>query len=198
VQERILEVRHDRPRLRPCPPFRPRGPASSRHLVGLLTHELERSHAFSPPRLIPQDCQGDNGSNATALSPEPGVSQTRAAPEHSGGAVPDSHRSSLFAGGKQRLSPGHQSRRRSVPIGQRLSTMPARPGETARFARRRHAMANPAGREAVRREAVTVARGRAARPGQAVRMAVFAPRARSLARGKKPPTLLKPLRRHRR
>jgi hypothetical protein len=48
VQERILEVRHDRPPVRPCPPSRPRGPASSRHLVGLLTHELGQPHAFSP------------------------------------------------------------------------------------------------------------------------------------------------------
>ncbi len=191
-------MHHDRPRLRPCPPFRPRGPASSRHLVGLLTHELERSHAFSPPRQFPQDCQGDNGSNATALSPEPGVSQTRVAPEHSGGAVPDLHRSSLFAGGKQRLSPGHQSRWRSVPIGQMLSTMPARPGEAAKFAWRRSVVANPAGCEAFRREAVTVGRGRAARAGQTVRMAVFTPRAGSPGLGKKPSTLLKPLRRHRR
>jgi len=74
VQERILEVRRDRPRLRPCPPSRPRGPASSRHLVGLLTHELERSHAFSPPRSPLKGALGDNGSNATALSSKPGNS----------------------------------------------------------------------------------------------------------------------------
>jgi len=34
----------------------------------------------------------------------------RKSPDHSGGAVPDSHRSSLFAGQEQLLAPGHQSR----------------------------------------------------------------------------------------
>jgi len=33
----------------------------------------------------------------------------RKSPDHSGGAVPDSHRSSLFAGQEQLPSPGHQS-----------------------------------------------------------------------------------------
>jgi hypothetical protein len=53
------------------------------------------------------------------------VSQTRKSPEHSGGAVPDSHRSSLFAGWKKLLPAGHQSRRRSIPIRLTLSTEPA-------------------------------------------------------------------------
>ena len=34
----------------------------------------------------------------------------RKSPDHSGGAVPDSHRSSLFAGRRQLPAPGHQSR----------------------------------------------------------------------------------------
>jgi hypothetical protein len=192
-------VHHDRPRLQPCLPTRPRGPTSSRHLVGLLTHELERSHAFSPPPAAHSGVRRTTMARMRPPSlPDLGIPQARKSPEHSGGAVPDLHRSSLFAGGKQRLSPGHQSRWRSVPIGQMLSTMPARSGEAAKFAWRRSVVANPAGCKAFWREAVTVARGRAARAGQTVCMAVFAPRARSPARGKKPSTLLKPLRRHRR
>jgi hypothetical protein len=35
---------------------------------------------------------------------------SRKSPDHSGGAVPDSHRSSLFAGQEQLPAPGHQSR----------------------------------------------------------------------------------------
>ena len=34
----------------------------------------------------------------------------RKSPDHSGGAVPDSHRSSLFSGQEQLPAPGHQSR----------------------------------------------------------------------------------------
>ena len=53
------------------------------------------------------------------------VAQGRKSPEHSGGAVPDSHRSSLFAGRTQLRMTGHQSRWRSVPIRPTLSTVPA-------------------------------------------------------------------------
>jgi hypothetical protein len=71
----------NRPLSRPCPPSRPRGPACSRRLVGLLTPRLCRLHAFS---------RADVRRN--------GSKQPASTPGHSGGAVPESHRSSLFAG----------------------------------------------------------------------------------------------------
>jgi len=66
------------------------------------------------------------------------ASQTRKSPEHSGGAVPDSHRSSLFAGRPQLRTPGHQSRRPSVAVAVTLSTRPAAPGPGRKL---RHAAA---------------------------------------------------------
>jgi len=198
VQERILEVRHDRPRLRTCPPFRPRGPAGSRHLVGLLTHELERSHAFSPPRQIPQDCQGDNGSNATALSPEPGFPRPEIRPNTAAGpsrirtgvpCLPDE--SSGFLPATRVVGRMYRSREacqweeaiRHGPQSQPPAVLVA---------------SNSAGHEALGREEMTVAGGHAARLRQAAGTAVFARRAGPPGREKKASDTLKPPRRHRR
>jgi hypothetical protein len=104
-------------RERPCPPPRPRGPANPWRLVGLLTPRLGRPHAFSPPRR----CDGGNGQKRPTSTPG-----------HSGGAVPDSHRSSLFAGRASDRDAGHQSRRQSVGVGQGLSNRSTAPGAARR------------------------------------------------------------------
>ena len=104
-------------RERSCPPPRPRGPANPWQLVGLLTPKLSRSHAFSPPR----QCDGGNGQKRPTSTPG-----------HSGGAVPDSHRSSLFAGCTSVREAGHQSRRESVGVGQGVSNRSRSPGAARR------------------------------------------------------------------
>jgi len=104
----------NRPLVRPCPPFRPRGPACSRQLVGLLTPRLGRLHAFS------RSPRRRNGARQPASSPG-----------HSGGAVPESHRSSLFAGRGELPAAGHQSQWENVPVVPSLSTFP-RPPAVAR------------------------------------------------------------------
>ena len=98
-------------------PPRPRGPANPWQLVGLLTPRLGRPHAFSPPRRS----AGGNGQKRPTSTPG-----------HSGGAVPDSHRSSLFAGRASDRGAGHQSRRKSVGVGQGLSNRSTPPGAARR------------------------------------------------------------------
>ena len=56
----------DRPLSQSCQPFRPRRLASSWHLVGLLTHKLGKSHAFS--RLPQQHSQWQESDRPFAVS----------------------------------------------------------------------------------------------------------------------------------
>jgi hypothetical protein len=56
-----------------------------------------------------------------------------APPEHSGGAVPESHRSSLFAGWEQQFPTDHQSAWWSLSITASLSTKPTPSGHPAGF-----------------------------------------------------------------
>ena len=152
--------------------------------VGLLTPKLRRLHAFSRP--VPRG-GGRNGSK-----------QPASAPGHSGGAVPESHRSSLFARRKQgfrpatrvggrvyRLRKGCQS---SGPWSRHPQGLPRRPPVPA----------NPAARDAAAREAVTVVRGRAAQFAEAVSASVSPQCAAAKQRAKNPRGSLKPLSRCRR
>lgn len=61
-----------------------------------------------------------------------GLKQPTSSPGHSGGAVPELHRSSLFAGGKTSSATGHQSRRQSVGVGVGLSNETADPSRGRR------------------------------------------------------------------
>lgn len=73
-------VSRDRLPMQPCPPSRPRSLASSRHLVGLLTHELGSIARLLAASGTPRRCcNRDNGSNATALSLKPGFPGLRIA-----------------------------------------------------------------------------------------------------------------------
>ncbi len=112
----------------PCLPTRPRGLACSGTLVGLLTPRLGRLHAFS---------------RASRLHRTIAMARTQPAssPGYSGGAVPESHRSSLFARRKQLRSTGHQIRAAQsiggwVPVKQRRFGSPDRQTFTRRSAAR--------------------------------------------------------------
>ena len=89
-------------------------------LVGLLTPKLSRLHAFSRAARLHRF--GRNGLITADLSSRSGNS-----PGYSGGAVPESHRSSLFAGRSQLQTIGHQIRWRSVSVVPPLSSCAGRP-----------------------------------------------------------------------
>jgi hypothetical protein len=97
--------------------------------VGLLTSRLGRLHAFSRAAWSPRPAMARNSQPRT--------------PGHSGGAVPESHRSSLFAGRKQPLSSGHQSRWQSLPVAVGLSITAAPAMAPSRFAAARSAPGKP-------------------------------------------------------
>ena len=61
-----------------------------------------------------------------------GLKRPTSSPGHSGGAVPDSHRSSLFAGRASVRAAGHQRRWQSVGITQRLSNKSPAPAPRRR------------------------------------------------------------------
>jgi hypothetical protein len=65
-------------------------------------------------------------------APRNGQKRPTSSPGHSGGAVPDSHRSSLFASRRSILAVGHQSRWQSVGIAWRLSNKSPTPASDRR------------------------------------------------------------------
>ena len=101
---------------------------SSRKLVGLLTPRLGRLHAFSRPhRISPVRSQWPDNSRprfpaSPARAQPSSAGDEGKSPEHSGGAVPESHRSSLFAGRSQLRAAGHQIRWRSLSVVPSLSS----------------------------------------------------------------------------
>jgi hypothetical protein len=93
-----------------------------------------------------------------------GWKQPASAPGHSGGAVPDSHRSSLFAGDGQLPTTGHQSRRECIGPGTEVNACGRRPHDPQSLPAAPRLLVNLADGVRSAREAVTVARRRAARP----------------------------------
>jgi hypothetical protein len=119
-------TRTKRPLPRPCPPSRPRSPANARRLVGLLTH------GAGPAVCLLADCFAHRRRRPQwhryrrPWRPPRGFFETRgrrSPPVHSGGAVPELHRSSLFAARLKISPPGHQRRGGSVAVGATMSTM---------------------------------------------------------------------------
>jgi hypothetical protein len=124
----------------------------------------------------------------------PGRSPDGASPEHSGGAVPESHRSSLFARGTQ-LPP--QATRVVVEVyrwGGVCQRGRRRPHDPYSFSPAASRLANLAGQKWVFRHTVAVAEDPAAEAKQAVFTALFTPRVRLQAAAKKPTSTFKPLR----
>ena len=97
----------------PCPWCRPR----SSHVLLTTPGRSSDSRARSTANLlagVPSPGRRQWLECDQPLSPAVSGIGTRSddTPEHSGGAVPESHRSSLFAEGSQRRTSGHQSRAR--------------------------------------------------------------------------------------
>lgn len=98
------------------------------HVTGRSSDSQARRAACLLGSVRPKAKEPNGSMQPSFVSRKPWAKARKASmktPGHSGGAVPESHRSSLFAGGKQQQSSGHQRHWVNVGIRTTLSRTPS-------------------------------------------------------------------------